>query len=334
MREVFDQPEMTATAQNTHMQAMAKLSTHAVAESRGKYRINAVSEMTGVPAATLRAWERRYGLPEPRRTESSYRVYSDRDVALIRRVRELCDGGLAPSEAAKVVLAETEAEATPANSPDPHAAAAEAIVEAVAAFEPAQVESAVRHAMALGPATAVFDRVLAPAMVEIGQRWHDGKLSIAQEHLATSVMEGAASTMLRLVQPEHADRMAIVACFADETHSLPPLGFALHLSAWGFRVVRLGARTPPGAIAHAVRELSPNLVALSVTVEPAAHRVRELVEEYAIACRGVPWIVGGSGTPSMADLITARGGEVVADYDPRKLKSFVDAMVARSRRQA
>jgi len=323
---------MIATAPYARAKSMAKLSTPPVAKSRGKYRINAVSEMTGVPAATLRAWERRYGLPEPRRTESSYRVYSDRDIALIRRVRELCDEGLAPSEAAKVVLAESEAEATPANSADPHAAASEAIVEAVAAFEPSLVESAVRHAMALGPATAVFDRVLSPAMVEVGQRWHDGKLSIAQEHLATSVIEGAASSMLRLVQPEHADRTAVVACFADETHSMPPLGFALHLASWGFRVVRLGARTPPGAISHAVRELSPDLVALSVTVDPPPHRARELVEEYGIACRGVPWIVGGGGTKSMADLIVARGGEVVEDYDPRKLKSFVDAMVARSRR--
>ena len=303
-------------------------------EARGKYRINAVAEMTGVPAATLRAWERRYGLPEPRRTESSYRVYSDQDVALIRRVRELCDDGLAPSEAAKVVLAEAESEATPAQSIDPHAAAAEAIVEAVTAFEPSQVDAAVRHALALGSATTVFDRVLAPALTEIGERWHDGRLSIAQEHLATCVIEGAASSMLRLVQSEHADRTAIVACFADEAHSMPPLGFALHLAAWGYRVVRLGARTPPGAVAHAVRELSPNLVALSATVAPPAHRARELVEEYAIACRGVPWLVGGSGTPPMAELITARGGEVVETYDPRKLKGFVDAMVARSRRGA
>ena len=56
---------------------------------RGKYRIHTVAEMTGVPAATLRAWERRYGVPVPARTSSAYRVYSDADIALIRRVVEL-----------------------------------------------------------------------------------------------------------------------------------------------------------------------------------------------------------------------------------------------------
>lgn len=69
----------------------------------GKYRIQAVADMTGIPAATLRAWERRYGVPAPERTESSYRLYSDTDVDLIRRLRELCDGGMAPAEAARVV---------------------------------------------------------------------------------------------------------------------------------------------------------------------------------------------------------------------------------------
>src|SRR5687768_18576031 len=60
--------------------------------------------MTGVPAATLRAWEQRYGFPAPERTASSYRVYSPDDVDLIARVRALCDGGMAPAEAVAEVL--------------------------------------------------------------------------------------------------------------------------------------------------------------------------------------------------------------------------------------
>ncbi len=184
----------------------------------GKYRINAVAEMTGIPAATLRAWERRYGVPEPRRTESSYRVYSDADVQLIRRVRALCDQGIAPSEAAKMVTADLEPPPAPrAERIDPYERAKESILRAVDAFHPARVETAVQHAMALGSATAIFERVFRPAMVEIGQRWHDGTYGVGQEHMATQILEAATTAMLRLVQPEHSDRTAVVACFADET---------------------------------------------------------------------------------------------------------------------
>ena len=67
--------------------------------TNARYRIQAVSEMTGIPSATLRAWERRYGVPNPSRTNSSYRLYSHDDVAKIKLIKELCDQGLAPSDA-------------------------------------------------------------------------------------------------------------------------------------------------------------------------------------------------------------------------------------------
>lgn len=305
-----------------------------VDDDKGKYRINAVAEMTGIPAATLRAWERRYGVPEPRRTESSYRVYSDSDIELIRRVRELCEQGMAPSEAAKLVMADFEHRKAPsANSADPFLHAAEAIVQAVAAYDPHQIEGAVRHAMALGPAAVVFERVFRPAMIEIGQRWHDGVFSVGQEHMASSIVEAATASMLRLVAHDDAERTAVVACFADDTHTMPLLGFSLHMAGWGFDVVRLGARTPPPAIRQAVEELEPAIVALSVTMTPPAHRARELVEEYAAACGNTPWVVGGGAARDLAELVTQHGGTVVDGLEPRQLRNSIESLVAKSRKR-
>lgn len=70
----------------------------------GRFRINRVAETTGIPEATLRAWERRYQVPKPARTPSGYRLYSQQDVAQVRRMRELCEKGLAPGDAAKEIL--------------------------------------------------------------------------------------------------------------------------------------------------------------------------------------------------------------------------------------
>jgi len=52
------------------------------------YNMKAVEQQTGISAATLRAWERRYALVEPQRTPSGYRLYSDRNIALLRWVRD------------------------------------------------------------------------------------------------------------------------------------------------------------------------------------------------------------------------------------------------------
>ena len=72
--------------------------------SKGKFRIQTVAEMTGVPASTLRTWEQRYGFPSPDRTASAYRMYSQDDIDRIGKVRELCEQGLGPAEAVKQIL--------------------------------------------------------------------------------------------------------------------------------------------------------------------------------------------------------------------------------------
>src|SRR5262245_58606571 len=107
--------------------------------------------MTGVPAATLRAWERRYGIPTPERTSSSYRLFSDHDVAAIRKLEELCDDGMSPAEAARLVRVE-EASNTPVES-DPYLRASEAILSAIEDFEPQAIERAIQGAMFLGSAS-------------------------------------------------------------------------------------------------------------------------------------------------------------------------------------
>ena len=289
--------------------------------------------MTGIPAATLRAWERRYGVPAPERTESSYRLYSEADLTLIRKLRELTESGMAPAEAARVVRRVSEAEDEPIDDQtDPFRTAQDLILEAVDDFDPTALELAVRRVMFLGSAPTVFDKVLAPAMRVVGERWHAGLISVGQEHMATEILGSAARDMLRLFQPEQDAAIAVLACFADEEHALPLYGVAFRLAQWGYRPVLLGARTPPAAIRHSVERLKPALVGMSVTVAPAAYRARELVEDYASACEGVVWMVGGAGADEVAETVQEKGGLIVKEDTFPALKARVDAAVAKKRR--
>lgn len=277
------------------------------------YRISAVSELAGVSTATLRAWERRYGVPAPARTASAYRLYSDSDVQLIRRMRELVEGGMAPAEAARQLLADAPTREEPAIEViDPYAAARDRIVEATVQFDPDALDLEVSRALALGPAVNIFDRTFGPALQRIGDLWHDGTVTIAQEHLASHVITGALSDVLRLAQPADDSRRVALACFAEEDHAVPLFGVALRFASWGFRTVMIGARTPPPAIGRVVDTLGVDVVALSTTVAPSPPRARELVDAYADACREVTWIVGGQAAESMRPWIEKRGGLVAA----------------------
>src|SRR5690242_8138165 len=114
--------------------------------------------MTGVPAATLRAWERRYGVPEPSRSRAAYRLYGDLDVDAVRRMRDLCEQGIPASEAARRVKELLEAPQDV--SGDPFLRASERFVQAVLDFQPSMVEQEVRRLFTLGPASLLYERAV------------------------------------------------------------------------------------------------------------------------------------------------------------------------------
>lgn len=86
-----------------------------------KYRIGAVSRLTGISADTLRIWERRYQLVVPQRTEKGGRLYSQDDVTRLTMIKTLVDNGHAISTVAPLQtreLSQRLSQIRPANLPE------------------------------------------------------------------------------------------------------------------------------------------------------------------------------------------------------------------------
>lgn len=293
-----------------------------MATRKARYRIQAVAEMTGVPAATLRAWERRYGLPSPARTASAYRLYSDDDIAMVARVRDLCAQGMAPAEAAHVVLNAQRDLSLPRRDLDAFAAATERLFEAIAAYDDVALEREARATLVLGSASQICSGVIIPLMRRVGETWHAGELSIAQEHLASETLGGLARDLLRLVQPGEGARRALLACFPDEIHTLPLFAAGIYLAQLGYRISVLGARTPASELGRAVVELDPSVVGLSSTTRLPAAQFEAHLRAYAAACGKRPLVVGGPGAAEHATVIKSVGA-VLAPADLSQLGSLL-----------
>lgn len=284
--------------------------------------------MTGISTATLRSWERRYGVPNPARTLSSYRLYSDSDIALLERMRDLCREGMSPAEASRVVKAVVTDPVLPGGQGDPQEALRSRIVDAVRRFDPEGVEAAIQQALLLAPAAVALEDVLVPALRQVGELWQSGGLNVGHEHMLSEIVTRFAREALHLAQPGAGAPRVLLACFADEEHTFPLYVVAFRFAQWGYRTVVLGARTPPDALAEAVKALSPELVALSVSVAPEPRSARELVRAYAAAVGDTPWLVGGAGVDSLRATL-AESGAVVASDDPEGLKKDVKQALAR-----
>jgi DNA-binding transcriptional MerR regulator len=157
------------------------------------YQIRQVSQLLGVPKNTLIAWERRYNIVAPGRTEGGYRMYSEQDLATLRRVKLLIDQGYRIGEACRQVLdggpVDPLALPAPEGLPAPGQAALapmrEALLGHLLAFDRDSADR-IAQRLVLLPFEGTLDEILLPILREVGDRWKAGEVSISQEHHVTA----------------------------------------------------------------------------------------------------------------------------------------------------
>lgn len=274
-----------------------------------RHPIRVVAHRTGLTAATLRAWERRYGVVEPGRSEGGQRLYSDADVDRLARLKELTDAGrpismvaeLSDAEARALVTEDREAEVAPAPQPAPPGdAALDEAFARVEAMDAEALEAVLRRAAVRTGGIGFLERVVTPLFHRVGSAWADGDLGPAQEHLAIGVVERILLWLTDSGSPGPEAPVVVVATLPGERHGLGARLAAATASLSGWRVVDLGVDLPPDEIVRAARRRHAEAVAISL-VNPA---VAGAAGAALAAVRGglpdrVRVIVGGSAVGAL-----------------------------------
>jgi DNA-binding transcriptional MerR regulator len=274
-------------------------------------RIGELSRRVGVPVESLRAWERRYGLLAPSRTQGGFRLYGEDDVARVLAMRANLERGLSAAEAARLALAEDVAE--PPSSPAPVVDAAE-LAAALDRFDEAAAQQALDRLLATLTLDVVLRDVLLPSLRDLGERWERGEASVAQEHFASNLLRGRLMALARTWDRGVGPR-ALLACVAGERHDLPLVAFGLALRGRGWRISYLGADTPAASVVDAARELSPDAVVVSGTVAGVFDAVATQLRE--VALHAPLHLAGAAADARVASRAhgTLLAGDVVAAAD-------------------
>ncbi|QRN96090.1 MerR family transcriptional regulator [Archangium violaceum] len=261
------------------------------------YRIHVAAELSGVRVELIRAWERRYGVLSPRRTPSGYRVYTDRDVALLRRLKQLTEEGVSISEAATMLprlLKELDAVA-PAVEPDSANVRAwmDEALTAAEALDQGRVSAVLDEVLAALSPLRAYEEVLVPLQREVGERWHAGTLSVGQEHLVTQEVRARLIGLLHAA-PGQGHRRVVLACFPEEEHEIGLLGAALRIRHAGLSVTLLGQRTPAAEVGRVAQALKAELVGLSAVTDEGARVFEDTLSRILEGIpKGTPVWVGG-----------------------------------------
>ncbi|MFZ5480948.1 MAG: cobalamin-dependent protein [Myxococcota bacterium] len=258
--------------------------------------IGALSRAAGVPTSTLRTWERRYGFPPATRTPGGQRVYAADVVEHVRLVARAIAAGGRPAQVMAASVEELRSFEPPAPRPDGDDG--EAWIHAVEALDGTALRRAFQIATARHGLEGFLVAHVAPFLVAIGDAWAGGRLQVFHEHFASERMREHLAGLWRPMADANAGPVAVLATLPGERHALGLHAAACLVAAAGWRVVMLGADTPPPDVDACARVVGARVVGVSVSSAANAGQVAwDLAGLRARLAADVRLAVGGGGAP-------------------------------------
>lgn len=226
--------------------------------------VAALARRLGVAPATLRTWDRRYGLGPSAHAAGAHRRYRPHDVARLMMMRRLISTGVAPSEAAEQAKSHkgsTHLEEIHSNFSS-RKDLVKAIYKAANKFDTPFIHAELKRDLATHGVVSSWSAVVVPVLIMIGKSWEETAEGIEVEHLLTEVIKSVLRDTVQPIQSPLNARPVVLAAVGQEIHVLALHALAAALSERRIQTHFLGSRTPPQALHAMVSRSAPPAVFL------------------------------------------------------------------------
>lgn len=280
------------------------------ATAEPRHPIGVVAERTGLTPDVLRVWERRYAVVDPARSRGGQRLYSDADIERLSLLHRATQGGHGISHVASLSNATlgdlvrgiaTDKESTPPRA-TMHRERQGILDQALAyaeALDPVGLESLLTRSVSRYGIVFFIDELAAPFMRRMGDEWHAGRMSYAQEHLATATVQRVVSDASPLLR-DAGKPTIVLGTLEGERHANGALMAAATAASEGWRVIYLGADLPPAEIAETAVRTEARAVGISVVLSGTkARTATHLRELEKLLPANATLLVGGSGSKTL-----------------------------------
>ena len=274
------------------------------------YTIKEAAARSGVSIPTLRAWERRYGVVRPIRTDAGYRLYDEVAIDRLRVMRELLGDGWSAREAARHVLQAPEAlvpsdppparagtSGTSEASDTPSGRLERDLVAAASRLDAARLDELLDEAFARVSFEEAMRSVIFPALAAIGRAWERGELDVAAEHAASNAVVRRLARLFDAAGRPDPRVRAVLGLPSGANHEIGLLAFAVAARRVGVPVLYLGANVPTDSWAAALDRSGADLVVLGVPTASDVPEAEGVVEALRARARPPTLFVGGAAAP-------------------------------------
>ena len=249
-----------------------------------RYRINTVSQKTGILPVTLRAWERRYQVLTPNREENTYRLYSDQDIEILRWLKAQVDSGISISQAAAELKDNQAAGIMVEPQPDIEENAlrvddhgikllAGELYTMLVAHNEIGAAIVFEQAAASLPLNDLLEKLIIPVLIRVGEEWYLGRILVATEHFASNFLRARLMAIFQKIPLRRSAKRLLVGGAPGEMHELGILMMAILLREAGYQVEFLGPDIPLDDLVDYTAEVNAHMVILSATTREAAEEL-------------------------------------------------------------
>lgn len=276
-----------------------------------QFSIKAASKRAGLTTHTIRAWERRYGILSPVRSETNRRLFSVEDVERLTLLRQATEQGHSIGNVAQLSNQELLSLGLPAAAPT-NRSVLDRCIDAVTRLDShALYQLLVSQTNEAGLNLAI-DEIIVPLLRLSGTRWEDGSWNVAHEHLVAACVRSYVEAARSRIQPPPSAPRIVVCTLADQMHEIGALLVALSASMCGWHVAYLGANMPAKDIGSAATSFCANAVAVSVSLPLSVDLAnRELAALRESIGPKVRIIVGGQGAAMLTQGLAVAQAEAV-----------------------
>lgn len=301
-------------------------------ENQNTYPIKVVSNLTDLSIHVIRAWEKRYNVVIPKRTETNRRLYSQSDIEKLSLLSDATAQGYpigsisnyTTEKLKSILIAEKVKETNTTNNKDDSVHKLDIenniylknCIEAVKDLNEYELEKELYKALVAYPQFKFIDSIVSPLLGIIGDMWKAGKIRILHEHISTAVIRKILASLIDNNSNTYNAPKILIATPKGQLHELGALIIGVIASSDGWNVTYMGSNLPGEEIAAAIQRFNPKIVALSIsfpsddfTLDKEMLKLQKLLKSESLI------LAGGRSANVYANVLKKMGAKIITDTD-------------------
>lgn len=240
-----------------------------------KYSIKDLENLTGIKAHTLRIWEKRYQILEPKRTETNIRYYNNDDLKKILNINLLNKGGFKISKIASLKDDEIKTKANNLLKDKNSSESKEiyALTQSIIKLDTSEIEKILEKEYQEKGILRLYKETITPLLIRMGELWQLSTLNISHEHLFSNTLRKFIIVKTDEVKAEkQLNKSVLIFLTKGEHHEIPILFYNYFLKSFGWDSIYLGANVPTEDLRLAIIQKNPDLVFTSMIINVTGDR--------------------------------------------------------------